>query len=96
MGDRLISPLLTFIVPHHIDIPFLFSLSLLKLYQHSSRAVLADMDLPDVELVPRTFCTWQRDVVAMGPPTEMQAAVTCWLRQSWERESDKEEMWVAC
>lgn len=81
--DRIVSPLLTFIVPHYIDTPYSFPISLLCLYQHSDRAELADLLVPEVAPVPPAVCTWQRNVVTRGPSTVIQAAVADRLQQSW-------------
>ncbi|KZP04750.1 hypothetical protein FIBSPDRAFT_967867 [Athelia psychrophila] len=84
-GQWWCAPFITLIIPHHLDFPVHLSLARRNLYQYTDRAWLEDLDLPNVEIAPRVHRAWRRDVVVMGPITQIQAAMASRLEQSWKR-----------
>lgn len=90
-GNRLSSPLLTLIIPHYLGLPVWFPLGLQGLYQYTDRAELKDLVIPEVAIDPRGVQVWRRNVVEMGPPTEIQAAAAVRLARSWMK-LDREEI----
>ncbi|KZP29078.1 hypothetical protein FIBSPDRAFT_947084 [Athelia psychrophila] len=84
-GQWWCAPFITLIIPHHLDFPVHLSLARRNLYQYTDRARLEDLDLPNVEIAPQVHRAWRRDVVVMGPITQIQAAMASRLEQSWKR-----------
>lgn len=84
-GDQWFSPFITIILPHYLEFPIWFPSELRDLCTFSDRAELKDLCLPMVEILPRVNPTWRRDVVTMGPSTEIQMAMISRLEQSWAK-----------
>lgn len=79
-GDMWSAPFLTLIIPHYLGC----SPELQRLCQSSDRACLDDLGLSPAGLVPYANRIWRRDLVMMGPPTQIQAAMVSRLEKSWE------------
>ncbi|KZP16532.1 hypothetical protein FIBSPDRAFT_894964 [Athelia psychrophila] len=84
-GELWYAPFITLLIPHHLDFPIHFPPALRKLYQYTDRAELSDVNLPNVEIIPKNHCAWRRTAVEMGPITEIQAAMASRLQESWGR-----------
>ncbi|KZP08239.1 hypothetical protein FIBSPDRAFT_901431 [Athelia psychrophila] len=82
-GELWYTPFITLLVPHHLDSLIHFPLALRKLYQYTDCAELSDLNLPNVEIIPKNHCVWRRTAVEMGPITEIQAAMASRLQESW-------------
>ncbi|KZP27729.1 hypothetical protein FIBSPDRAFT_886287 [Athelia psychrophila] len=84
-GELWYAPFITLLIPHHLDFPIHFLPALRKLYQYTDRAELSDVNLPNVEIIPKNHRAWRRTAVEMGPITEIQAAMASRLQESWGR-----------
>lgn len=83
------SPLITLVIPHSLGLPVWFPPEIQKLYRYSDLAALKDLGVPEVEIDPRCIHIWRVNVVEMGPPTRIQAAVASRLGKSWAKSTRK-------
>lgn len=78
------SPLLTIFIPHYLPLPVSFPPALRNLYQYTDLAVIEDLHVPPVEIIPRIPRVWKRNA-RWNFLSARQMALAIRVKRSWDK-----------